>query len=117
MQGTIPGGRRRGRQRKRWDDNIKEWTGLELRDTLRRAEHREGWSSLVKRTVTVAPRATRKGRGKDPQQIHPSYMISGSVTSSGSNPRRTGACMFQGKFSVLCNTNAPNCITSETRKS
>ena len=28
LQGTVQGGRRRGRQRKRWED-IKEWTGLE----------------------------------------------------------------------------------------
>ena len=29
LQGTVQGERRRGRQRKRWEDNIKEWTGLE----------------------------------------------------------------------------------------
>ena len=29
LQGTVQGGRRRSRQRKRWEDNIKEWTGLE----------------------------------------------------------------------------------------
>ena len=28
LQGAVQGGRRRGRQRKRWEDNIKEWTGL-----------------------------------------------------------------------------------------
>ena len=28
LQGTVPGGRKRGRQRKRWEDNFKEWTGL-----------------------------------------------------------------------------------------
>jgi hypothetical protein len=27
LQGTVPGGRKRGRQRKRWEDNIQEWTG------------------------------------------------------------------------------------------
>ena len=30
MQGTVKGGRRQGRQRKRWEDNIREWTGLEF---------------------------------------------------------------------------------------
>ena len=25
----LKGGRRQGRQRKRWEDNIREWTGLE----------------------------------------------------------------------------------------
>ena len=29
LQRTVQGGRRRGRQRKRWEDIIKEWTGLE----------------------------------------------------------------------------------------
>ena len=30
LQSTVKGGRRQGRQRKRWEDNIREWTGLEL---------------------------------------------------------------------------------------
>ena len=30
FQGTVKGGRREGRQRKRWEDNIREWTGLEF---------------------------------------------------------------------------------------
>ena len=30
LQGTVKGGRRQGRQRKRWEDNIREWTGLKL---------------------------------------------------------------------------------------
>ena len=30
MQGAVKGGRRQGRQRKRWEDNIREWTGLEF---------------------------------------------------------------------------------------
>ena len=29
-QGTVEGGTRQGRQKKRWEDNIREWTGLEL---------------------------------------------------------------------------------------
>ena len=28
LQGTVKGGRRQGRQRKRWEDNTREWTGL-----------------------------------------------------------------------------------------
>ena len=27
LQGAVKGARRRGRQKKRWEDNIKEWTG------------------------------------------------------------------------------------------
>ena len=30
LQGTVKGGRRQSRQKKRWDDNIREWTGLEF---------------------------------------------------------------------------------------
>ena len=30
LQGTVKAGRRQGRQRKRWEDNIREWTGLEF---------------------------------------------------------------------------------------
>ena len=30
LQGTVKGGRRQGRQRKRWEDNIREWTGEEF---------------------------------------------------------------------------------------
>ena len=30
LQGTMKEGRRQGRQRKRWKDNIREWTGLEF---------------------------------------------------------------------------------------
>ena len=35
LQGTVKGGRRRGRQRKRWEDNIREWTGLEFTKSQR----------------------------------------------------------------------------------
>ena len=30
LQGTVKGGRRQGRQMKRWEDNIRDWTGLEF---------------------------------------------------------------------------------------
>ena len=29
LQGTVKKGRRQGRQRKRWKDNIREWTGVQ----------------------------------------------------------------------------------------
>ena len=41
LQGTVREGRRRGRQRKRWEDNSRDWTGLELSDVVRRTEERE----------------------------------------------------------------------------
>ena len=30
LQGTVKGGRRQGRQKKRLEDNIREWTGLDF---------------------------------------------------------------------------------------
>ena len=47
LQGTVQGGRRRGRQRKRREDNNKTWTGLEWNIVLRKAENREEWRKLV----------------------------------------------------------------------
>ena len=40
-------GRRKGRQRKRWEDNIREWTGLEFGKSQRAVENREEWRKLV----------------------------------------------------------------------
>ena len=41
LQGTVKGGRRQGRQRERWEDNIREWTGLEFGRSQRAVENRE----------------------------------------------------------------------------
>ena len=49
LQGTVWGGRGRGRQRKRWKDNIRDWTGLEPSNAMRRAEEPEEWRMLVAR--------------------------------------------------------------------
>ena len=38
LQGTVKGGRRQGRQRKRWEDNIREWSGLEFTKSQRAVE-------------------------------------------------------------------------------
>ena len=39
LQGTVRGGRRRGRQKNRWEDNIKEWTEMEFTDSQRAVEN------------------------------------------------------------------------------
>ena len=56
LQGTVQGGRRRGRQRKRWEDNIKEWTGLEWNIILRKAQNRGEWRNLVVKSTVVPQR-------------------------------------------------------------
>ena len=39
----MKGGTRQGRQRKRWEDNIREWTGLEFTESQRSMENRGKW--------------------------------------------------------------------------
>ena len=39
LQGTVKGGRRQGRQRKRWEDNVQEWTDLEFAKSHRAVEN------------------------------------------------------------------------------
>ena len=59
LQGTVQGGRRRGRQKKRWEDNVTEWTGLKLGEALPKAENREEWKIVVARSSLVPQRSTR----------------------------------------------------------
>ena len=56
LQGTVKGGKggiRQGRQRKRWEDNIREWTGLEFANSQRAVENREKWRTLVVKSSVV----------------------------------------------------------------
>ena len=56
LQGTVKGGRRQGRQKKRWEDNIREWTGLEFGKSQRAVENMEKWRKLVAKSATVPQR-------------------------------------------------------------
>ena len=53
LPGTVKGGRRQGRQRKRWEDNIGEWTGLDFGKSQRAVENREKWRKLVAKSSVV----------------------------------------------------------------
>ena len=53
LQGTVKGGRRQDRQRKRWEDNIREWTGLEFGKSQRAVENREKLRKLVAKSSVV----------------------------------------------------------------
>ena len=55
LQGTVKGGRRQGRQRKRWEDNIREWTGLEFGKSLRATENREKMEETGCEIICDAP--------------------------------------------------------------
>ena len=45
--------KRQGRQRKRWEDNIREWTGLEFGKSQRPVENRKKWRKLVEKSSVV----------------------------------------------------------------
>ena len=55
MQGTVKGGRRQGGQRKRWEDNIREWTGLEIGKSQRAVENREKMEKTGCKIICGAP--------------------------------------------------------------
>ena len=59
LQGTVKGGRRQGRQRKRWEDNIREWTRLEFSKSQRAMENREKWRKQVAKSSVVPQRPSR----------------------------------------------------------
>ena len=59
LQGTVKGGRRQGRQKKRWEDNIREWTGLEFAKSQRAVENREKWRKMVAKSSVVPQRPLR----------------------------------------------------------
>ena len=47
LQSSVKGGRRQGRQKKRWKDNIMEWKDLESAKSQRAMENREKWRKLA----------------------------------------------------------------------
>ena len=53
LQGTVKGGRRQGGQRKRWEDNIREWTGLEFAKFQWAVENREKLRNLFAKSSLV----------------------------------------------------------------
>ena len=55
----IPGLPSGGRQRKRWEDNIRKWTGLEFAESQRAMEKREKWRKLVVKSSVVPRRPSR----------------------------------------------------------
>ena len=59
LQGPVKGARRREKQKKRWEGNIKEWTGMEFGDSLRAAEDSERWKGIVAASSVVHRRQSR----------------------------------------------------------
>ena len=59
LQGTVKGGRKQGRQKKRWEYNIREWTSLEFAKSQTAVENREKWRKLVVKSFVVPQRPSR----------------------------------------------------------
>ena len=55
LHGTVKGGRRQGRQRKRWEDNIRERTGLEFAKSQRAVENRKKMEETGCEIICGAP--------------------------------------------------------------
>ena len=53
VQGTLPGERKR--QKKRWEDNTREGTGLDFISSQRAAEDRQRWQTIVADVSSGAP--------------------------------------------------------------
>ena len=60
LQGIVK--RKRGRQKKRWEDNIKEWTGMDFASSTRADENRTKWKGIVANS-SVVPRRPSKVMG------------------------------------------------------
>ena len=59
LQGTVIGERRQGEQRKRLEDNIREWTGLEFAKSQRAVENWGKWGTLVVKLSVVSQQPSR----------------------------------------------------------
>ena len=59
LQGTVKGQRRQGRQGKRWEDNIRERTGLEFGNSQSTVGNRGKWRKLVEKSTVVPQRPSR----------------------------------------------------------
>ena len=59
LHGAVKRERSRGRWRKRWEDNFREWTGLEFAKAQRAVENREKWRKLATKSFVVPKRPSR----------------------------------------------------------
>ncbi|KAI8502778.1 hypothetical protein Bbelb_194800 [Branchiostoma belcheri] len=63
LQGTLEGKRRRGRQKKVWLDNIKDWTSLTVPQLLTAAQDRRTWLHSCCKVCIVPPTTSSVGHG------------------------------------------------------
>ena len=57
LHGIVAGKGRRGRPRRRWTDDIKQWTGISVAECAQHAKDRSAWRALVSVSVTSDPQS------------------------------------------------------------
>eukprot|EP00914_Ancora_sagittata_P016494 GHVO01032804.1.p1 GENE.GHVO01032804.1~~GHVO01032804.1.p1 ORF type:complete len:141 (-),score=18.55 GHVO01032804.1:365-787(-) len=62
LQGTVEGKRKRGRQKKNWSSNIREWMDDDLVDLTRATEDRRRWRKL---SLDAALKSPQRPRSRD----------------------------------------------------
>ncbi|GFR93520.1 retrovirus-related Pol polyprotein LINE-1 [Elysia marginata] len=62
LQGIVEGKRRRGRQKKAWCDNIKEWIGMAMYELVRSASDRDAWRQKTASSALRSPRRPHRSR-------------------------------------------------------
>jgi len=55
IEGTLPGGRRKGKPRTSWIGNLTSWTTMNMDELLRSTEDRPGWQELVHSVTSPRP--------------------------------------------------------------
>ena len=63
LQGTLEDGRRLGRQRKYWMDNIKEWTSLPMPELPTKASCRKDWKRISAESSLMSPPTAQLVKG------------------------------------------------------
>ena len=63
LQGTVEGGRSRGRPRKSWSDNVKEWTRLSIPELVSKAADRPEWRNVTSAAVLHIPPTANQAKG------------------------------------------------------
>ena len=80
LLGTVQGKRRKSRQKKRWEDKIKEWTGMDFASSTRAAENRSRWKGIVVQSSVVRQR---------PRKVMKYTRLDKTMYSNASNPGST----------------------------
>ena len=55
LHGTVEGKKERGRQKKSWLGNVKEWTTQPLQHLLPATQDREGWKKIAAESALTSP--------------------------------------------------------------